>query len=121
MNFNIIDGTDDLDYDMVLQDYQNLELSVREIKEKHGITDGKWQRITKQWREQGITLRSKYHRTGYPVYTFRCKNYTLNNGRYKVYKEINGKKHYFGTYETEEEAKAKVKELWDNNWNGLLE
>ena len=41
MNFNIIDGTDDLDYDMVLQDYKNLELSVREIKEKHGITDGK--------------------------------------------------------------------------------
>ena len=124
MNFNIIDGNDDIDYDSILEDYQNLDLTVREIKEKHGISDGRWQTITRHWREQGIPLRGRMNRKKhrYIATPFASKNYTYDkrNGVYKVYKKIEGKTYLFGSYGTEEEAKQRVEELKKNKWNGLL-
>lgn len=48
------------------------------------------------------------------------KNYRWDNGRYRVYKWINGKCHYFGDYEDESKAIKKVNRLRKNNWNGLV-
>lgn len=48
------------------------------------------------------------------------KNYRYDNGRYRVYKWINHKCHYFGDYKTEKGAKDRVKQLRENNWEGLI-
>ena len=125
MNFNIIDGTDDIDYDTLLEDYRNLELSVKEIQEKHGLTTGKWQSITREWKEKGIKLRGRQNqrKNHYPGEYIGAKNYHYNKsiGKYTVSKSINGNYYYFGTFGTEEEAQARVAFLRANNWNGLLE
>lgn len=123
MNFNIIDGHDNIDYESVLRDYQNLDLTVREIKEKHGISDGRWQTITKHWKEAGIPLRGRMNRKKhrYIATPFASKNYTkTTSGRYRVYKKIKGVNYNFGVFDSEEEARAKVEELRQNNWEGLL-
>ena len=125
MNFNIIDGYDDIDYDTLLEDYRNLELSVKEIQKKHGLTIGKWQSITREWKEKGIKLRGRQNqrKNHYPGEYIGAKNYYYSKsiGKYTVSKHINGKYYYFGTFGTEEEAQARVKELRENNWDGLLE
>ena len=51
MKFNIIDGNDDIDYDSILEDYQNLDLTVKEIRTKYNLSMGKWQTIQKQWKK----------------------------------------------------------------------
>lgn len=123
MEFNIIDGHDDYDYDDIVQDYLNLKLPVKEIREKHKITPGVWQRILRRFKEDNVPLRNLQKRTP-RINNYQpmgCKNYTkLSNGKYRVYKSIRGKCYLFGNYETEEEAIARVQELKSNNWGGLL-
>lgn len=125
MNFNIIDGTDDTPYDDILTDYQNLELSVAEIRTKYGLSMGKWQSITRQWKQDGITLRGRQNqrKRKYTKNYIGAKNYSYDKRQdtYRVYKKINGKNHYFGSYDTEEEAQYRVEYLKKNNWEGLLE
>ncbi|WP_296885109.1 hypothetical protein [uncultured Methanobrevibacter sp.] len=123
MDFNIIDGHDDFDHEAILQDYQNLDLTVREIKEKYDIGDSKWQTITRHWKEAGIPLRGRMNRKKHQYITtpFASKNYSkTTSGRYRVYKKIKGVNYYFGVFDSEEEARAKVEELRQNNWDGLL-
>lgn len=47
-------------------------------------------------------------------------SFVKNENAFQVQKVIDGKKVYFGYYKTEEEAKARVEELKNNNWDGLL-
>ncbi len=45
------------------------------------------------------------------------KNYFLAyNGKYEVYKNINGKRIRFGYYDTEKEAQERVRELRQKHW-----
>ena len=124
MNFHIIDGQEEYDYDAILQDYQNMELSVKEIQEKYGLTVGRWQNITKQWKQGSIPLRGRKNqrKRKYSESYSGAKNYSLDKraGTYRVYKNIHGKNYYFGNYGTEEEAKQRVEYLKRNRWNGLL-
>lgn len=50
------------------------------------------------------------------------KYYTFikNENAFQVQRFIGGVKVYFGYYRTEDEAKARVEELKNNNWDGLL-
>ncbi len=125
MNFKIIDGTDDTPYDDILTDYQNLELSVAEIRTKYNLSMGKWQSITREWKQDGITLRGRQNqrKRKYTKNYIGAKNYSYDKRQdtYRVYKKINGKNHYFGSYDTEEEAQYRVEYLKKNNWEGLLE
>ena len=124
MKFNIIDGSDDLPYDDILRDYQNLELSVAEIRTKYNLSMGKWQSITRRWKKDGIPLRGRHNqrKRQYPPHYACAKNYHYNkkNGHYIVTKNINGEFHYFGAYDSEEEAIDRVHELRESNWDGLL-
>lgn len=54
-----------------------------------------------------------------PRYSVNPKNYWFNkhNGKYHVYKQINGKSRQFGTYSDEATAKKVVEELRKVNWD----
>ena len=124
MNFNIIDGNDDIDYDSILTDYQNLDLTVKEIRTKYNLSMGKWQTIQKQWKQDGIPLRNLQNKPPrkHTRNFIGAKNYSYDKrtGKYRVFKTINGKQYFFGYFDTEEEAQHRVKYLRMNNWEGLL-
>ena len=125
MNFNIVNGHDNFDYEQIKKDYQNLDLSVKTIREKYDLSMGKWQRITKQFKEDGIPLRNR-HRQSERVYRTKkfsgAKNYYYDKitMKWRVIKYIGGKCYYFGSYVEEQDAIDKVRELRQNNWEGLL-
>lgn len=53
-------------------------------------------------------------------YDYKRKNYYKNsNGKYIVFKFINGEKKYYGQYATENEAKKRVNQLRDNEWKKI--
>ena len=115
MKFNIIEKPDPTyNPDEVLIDYQNPDITVKEIKAKYGITNGKWLTLLKHWKRDGVKLRSPRNRDRVPKY------YTKNRGRYYVTRMIHCRNYSFGGFATEEEAQARVKELEANNWEGLL-
>ena len=61
MKFNIVENAEpEYDLDEVIQDYQNLDLTVKEIREKHGIGKSRWDKIIlRQIREKGVPLRDR--------------------------------------------------------------
>ena len=124
MNFNIVENADDeYDYEAIKKDYANLSIPVKEIRDKHGLSAAKWYRIVKQFKAEGMPLRNKYTHAPreYNSHALSAKNYTKNKiGKFVVAKRIKGKHHYFGTYETEQEAIARVQELRENGWNGFI-
>lgn len=120
MNFRIIENPyDDYPFDDIIRDYTAKELTVVEIREKYDITSRKWLRdvlpVLKEW---GVPLRghSSTKRTAR-----KFKNYYLTvEGKFRVGKTINNKHYSFGEFKTEEEAEARVNELRENNWDGLI-
>ena len=124
LNFNICEKGLEYDYEAVKNDYLDLNLSVAEIREKHGISMGRWNTIVKHFKKDGVPLRifNKHPRQRTNPCLLGVKNYTFDkiHGVYVVYKTVNGKRHDFGRYLTEEEAIDKVCELRANNWEGLL-
>ena len=128
MNFNIVENaTIEWDIEEIIQDYQDVNLSVKEIREKHGISRGSWHRVLNILKEQNIPLRG-YRSKGYVKNRKEYDTYTRNNHcyydkklkRYKIVRMINKQMHYFGLYPTLEEAERKVCELDANGWDGLL-
>ena len=116
MNFRIVENADKgYDEQDVIKDYLNHDIPVREIKEKYGISDGSWVTLLKHWKKDGIPIRSGRNRDN-PRYYIFDKRY----GRWSVVRTIHSRTHNFGRYDTEEEAQNRVKELKENNWNGLL-
>lgn len=115
MNFRIVENPDnDFDLEAVIRDYQNLDISTKEIKEKYDITTGKYQQVIAEIKKRGIPLRSRLPR--------HCKyyHYRKYDGYYVVKRVFRGKAYYFGYYKTEAEAQARVEELHENNWEGLV-
>lgn len=104
--------------DELIKDYENMELSVNEIKEKHNIGSGAWQTVLKRLKEQGVPMRGYNKPSG--VRKARYYYWDKHTQSWRVYKFINGKQLGFGGYRTEKEAQARVKELKKNNWDGLL-
>ena len=113
MKFRIIEKPEPTyDIEEVLKDYTETDLPVKEIREKYGISQGQWLTILKHWKREGVTMRG-YNKPKFYRYEKRYKRYVVN-------KTIKSHAYYFGSYRTEEEAKARVRELEENNWNGLL-
>ena len=118
MNFNIVEKPEPTyNIDEIIQDYNNYDIPVQKIREKHGLTQSEWSNtILRKLREHEIPLRNqrknRYHKPRY---------YYQIGKRYRVQRVINGKCEYFGYYDTVEEAQKRVKELHDNNWNGLIQ
>ena len=116
MNFNIIENPEpEYNIEEIIQDYNNYNIRVSEIQAKHGITRSTWHNtILRKLREHKVPLRD-------PRIHYKPRYYYKIGKRYRVQRVINGKCKYFGYYNTIEEAQAKVKELEENNWNGLLQ
>ena len=125
MNFNVVEGPEEIDYDAILRDYRNLDLPVRTIREKYGLSNGKWQKVVRKFKEDGEQLRGLHHQAK-KAYSnteyIGAKNYYYDKraGKYRILKHVRGKEYYFGSYETEEEAIDHVRELRENGWNGLI-
>lgn len=115
MNFRIIENPDnDFDLEAVIKDYQNWDIPTSEIKEKYQITSRKYKQVIAEIKDRGIPLR--------PRLPLHCKYYYYKkyDKKWVVKRVFDGKAYYFGYYRTEEEAEARVKELRENNWGGLL-
>lgn len=117
MNFRIVENQsvhDTYDLNELIEDYKNMELTVKEIREKYNLTVGQWHTVLKRIKEQGVSLRGASYRN--------AKYYSFNKqyNHFRVHRVINGVHYRFGAYRTEKEAKARVDELNANNWEGLL-
>ena len=125
MNFKVVEGQDNIDYDAILRDYQNLDLSVKTIREKYNLSIGRWNTIIRKFKEDNIPLRSNKKqspRTYNGIHHIGAKNYYYNKktGKYRITKRIDGRIRYFGSVDSEEEAIDRVCELRESNWDGLL-
>ena len=119
MEFNIVDG-EQIDYEEIKQAY--LEgVRGRKLREMFGIGTSQYTRILVRFREDGIIVPQK----GNVVVNNEPKYYQRNmcNGicYWVVSRTVNWKRHYFGRYKTEAEAQARVKELKENNWEGVFD
>ena len=113
MKFKVVENHQpDYDIEEVKKDYTETDTPVKEIRAKYGISQRRWVTILKHWKREGVTMR-EYKKPKFYHYEKRYNRYVVN-------KTINSHGYYFGSYKTEEEAKARVKELQANNWNGLL-
>ena len=113
MKFKVVENHQpSYDIEEVKKDYTETDLPVKEIRAKYGISQGQWLTILKHWKREGVTMRG-YNKPKFYRYEKRYKRYVVN-------KTIKSHAYYFGSYKTEEEAKARVRELEENNWNGLL-
>ncbi len=118
-NFNIIEQKT-INYDDLKKDYCN-GLRFNELKKKYGVGNSQYQRLLNRFREEGITITGswkkpkKYYN---PEYIYRV----LTKGicYWTVKRTINGKQISFGTYKNRALAEQRVKELNENNWEGLL-
>ena len=60
MNFRVVENPEpEYDINEVIKDYTNLKLTVKQIREKHGIGRTRWQNILKEMEEKGVTLRDR--------------------------------------------------------------
>ncbi len=120
VSFRIVENpVEDYDLDEIIRDYQNLELSVHDIRLKYGFTRSNWRSVLRCMQEQGVVLRSKDK--GSKAQQKGRYYYRRPYGGFIVKRVINGIVYHFGTYWSEDEAKARVEELNGNGWDGLLE
>ena len=96
-------------YENILKDLDD-GLNVTAIKNKHGITDGKWRKYYKQLVADGIfQSRQKTIK--------EAKFYTYANGRYQCQKFQNGKKYHIGTFKCKKDVELAVKLMKECNWD----
>lgn len=80
-------------------------------------TFGEYKTFTKARDERDKIEQKGWIETLGDRYESSFKNYTeLPNGNYLVFKTIGGRKRYFGTYPSEDEAEKRVEELKNNGW-----
>ena len=87
-------------------------LSMKRISELLDVNVQKVRRMLHEAKDKGeVEIR--------PSYGVNPRNYCFNkhNGRYHVYKHINGKFRQFGTYSDESTAQRVVEELRKVNWD----
>ena len=58
MNFKVVENHQPTyDIEEVKKDYTETDLSVKQIREKYGISQGQWLTILKHWKREGVTMR----------------------------------------------------------------
>lgn len=112
VNVNIIENGYDYPDKMEVNRLYREGLSMKRISELLDVNVQKVRRMLHEARDKGeVEIR--------PSYGVNPRNYCFNkhNGRYHVYKQINGKFRQFGTYSDEATAKKVVEELRKVEWD----
>ena len=113
-NFRIIEGVyDDFDYEEFKEDYMNLFISKAEICEKYELSHNRYCKYgnrvyedTGFKRSAGVTPRTRY------------TNIRMTGAyKWRVDKQINGRKLYCGTYPSFEDARKVRDFLREHNWS----
>lgn len=112
INFHIVE-TDwtkefNMKYSQIKQDYLN-GLRIMDIKQKYGLTDGRWYTFRKQLIKDGVMTST----SNKP----KPKYYSSYRGGFVVQKVINRKKYHIGAFKTEAEAKECVRLMEEINWD----
>ena len=115
MKFNIVDGYDNTPYTEIIKDYQNPELTVKQIREKHNITVGQWQRILQKIKEKNIPIRG--YNTPKPKTNPKHYYYNKHNRTFYVYKYINGSNQILAGFKSEAYAQKCVRLFKEYGWN----
>ena len=96
-------------YAQIKEDVKN-GLKVKEIKQKYGITDGKWISYRNELIQDGIIPKGKGKKS-------KPKYYTKVGKKWIVQKTIHGSKRHFGTFYSEVEAQRCVELLKEVDWD----
>ena len=126
MNFRIVEDGDDAEYlnkiyPRFKKDFLNPEIKVNELREKYNLTQLRYLYLReKVLTETGLTEKPAStggRRLGFTQNTFITQN---KNGKYCIYKNINGFKQYFGSYNNLDTARKVRDILMENNWDSGL-
>lgn len=125
MNFKVVEGELDTywdNYEKFIELYNENSIPVKKIKEDLELSPKKYMR----YRERAIEENRLNFDTRQPIYTrknnmgcyYKPKYYSkTKEGRFKVFKMLNGKSVNYGTYSSEDEAKMVVGELKKLDWD----
>ena len=115
INVNIIDGdycdVSEVEYRQIKEEYLNWDLTVQEIRNKHGLPNKRWGRIKKRIFDETGYSRRNHTREGVKNY------YQTRDGNWLVQKIIDGHCYKYGVYETEGQAVLVVRILRKYGWN----
>lgn len=115
INYRIIEGAYiDIDYEEFKKDYMDISVPKADILEKYDLTHNRYLKYGNQvYEETGFKrkrgVRPMSSRTHIREY----------NGRYRIDKEINGRKIYIGTFKTMEDARRARDYLVKHNWTTM--
>lgn len=99
-------------YNQIKQDFSNGML-VKDIKIKHGLTEGRWLSYRKELINDGLITPKKSKEKG----KYSPRNYSFNNGFYQVQKWINGKLVHICSFRKECDAKQCVRLMRECDWD----
>ena len=114
-NFRVIEGVyEDIDYEAFKEDYLNMFIPKSEILKKYDLTHNRYLKYGRRvYEETGFKRHS-----GVPAIN-KNSNIRLTGRKYRIDKEINGRKLYCGTYDTLDDARKVrdflAKHKWSNN------
>ncbi len=113
LNFRIIEGGyEDIDYEEFKKDYMNLFISKSELLKKYQINHNRYLKYGNRVFEETGFKRSR----GVQIVN-NSTNIRATGKRFRIDKEIRGRKLYCGTYDTFEEAKKVRDFLAEHLWS----
>lgn len=113
-NFRIIEGeSDEIDYESFKKDYMNQFIHKSEILKKYDLNHNRYLKYGRRvFEETGFKRKS-----GVPYPKSMTNIRRGGHGTYSIYKTINGKKLFCGTYDSVDEARKVRNFLISHNWS----
>lgn len=114
LNFRIVEGDyEDVDYDSFKKDYMDMFIPKSEILKKYDLSHARYLRYARMVTEEtGFKRMRGVNPVGFMTHIRDC-----HNGKFRVDKQLNGKKLYCGTYDSLEKARMVRDYLVHNNWS----
>ena len=119
-NFVIVENADDdIDWDELKNDYLNPHMSIKDICDKHRISRKKYYTYSKELAEEtGIPFKPTAKNNRLLEYNENKHIYYVElTGKYRLTRFRKKKTHYYGDYDSLEEAKEVRNLLMEHNWD----